>query len=112
MILATLKVVVLPRKRKDALEILRGLLEPTQVKPGCISCRAYQDLSNNNAFVLVEEWESKADLDNHILSDEYTMILALMDISSETPEMKFNLIADSTGLETIEAVRKPVGTEQ
>ena len=112
MILSILKVVVLPRKRKDALEILKSLLEPTQVKPGCISCRAYQDLSNKNAFALVEEWESKADLDNHILSDEYKMILALMDISSETPEMKFNLIADSTGLEKIEAVRKPVRTEQ
>jgi hypothetical protein len=35
-----------------------------------------------------------------------------MDISSEPPEIKFNTVADSAGLEIIEAVRKPVNANK
>ena len=110
MIITTLRIVLPPEKKKESMQILRFLNEPIQVKPGCISCRIYQDVKNPNAFALVEEWESKEDLDKHIISDEYTMILALMDISSAPPEIKFNTIADFSGLETVEAARKPVRT--
>lgn len=112
MIITTLRVVIPAAKRKDALEMLRCLSEPTQAKPGCISCRVYEDLSDGNTFTLVEEWESRAELDSHILSEEYTMILALMDISSSPPEIKFNVISHSVGMETIEAVRNPARTKQ
>ena len=103
MITFTLRIVAPPEKRDDILTAVRSLLGPTQVEPGCISCRFYQEIDNANALVLAQEWASKADLDRHIRSEEYRNILALMDISSEAPEIAFNTIAGTAGIEVIEA---------
>ena len=103
MITFTLRIVAPPEKRDDILTAVRSLLGPTQVGSGCISCRFYQEIDNANALVLAQEWASKADLDRHIRSEEYRNILALMDISSEAPEIAFSTIAGTVGIEVIEA---------
>ncbi len=44
-------------------------------------------------------------LDHHIKSDQYRIILSLMEISGEPPEIKLNTISKTEGLEAIEVVR-------
>jgi len=53
----------------------------------------------------VEEWESQADLDKHIRTDDFRKILAVMDISNEPPEIKFNTVSKTVGMEFIERIR-------
>lgn len=105
MIIATLRIVVPPEKRDAVLQTLRSLLGPTQVQPGCISCQVHQDIENENALTLVEEWESQAELDRHIRSEEYRKVLAVMDMSSKPPEIKFNTVSSTAGMETVVAGR-------
>ena len=105
MITVTLDITASPEKRGEILDILRSFLEPTRVQPGCISCRLYQDLENQNVIAYEEMWQTQADLDRHICSDNYRNILFVMEMSSESPEIKFNTISHSTGMESIEALR-------
>ena len=105
MIIFTLRLLAPHEKRENILKTVRSLLGPTQVEPGCISCRFYQEVDNSNALVLAEEWASKADLDRYIRSEEYRKILALIDISTEAPEITFNTISSTAGMEAIRAAR-------
>ena len=105
MIESTLQIFVPARKREEALEILRMYLGPACHQAGCISCQGFQELDKENTFILIEKWMSQAYLDQHLCSNEYRKVLALMDISCEPPEIKFNTIWNSVGMELLEKLR-------
>ena len=105
MVTVTLWFKVSSEKRKDFLDSARLLIEPTKIQPGCTSCRLYQDLNDPDAVFLVEEWESREELDRYFKSDQFRIILSLMEFSSDCPEFKINTISETEGLEAIEKVK-------
>ena len=107
MILATLRMVVRPDRRNDLLETMRGMLEPARVERGCLSYRLYEDVENRNAFILLEEWTTQEDLERHLSKDTQRGLLALMDLLSERPELRFDTVSHSAGMDLIEDVLKP-----
>ena len=106
MILSTLKMVVRPERRSDLLETMRGMLEPVRVERGCLSYRLYEDVEDRNAFVLLEEWATQEDLERHISKDNQRRLLALMDLLSEQPELRFNTVSHTAGMDLIEDILK------
>ena len=108
-ILVTLRMVVQPEKRSDLLETMRGMLEPTRVERGCLSYRLYEDVADRNTFVLIEEWATQKDLERHIRTDNQQRLLALMDILSEQPVVRFNTVSRTAGMDLIENALKAVG---
>ncbi len=105
MIQALIKLKVVLENREKAAEIIDFLLERIRAESGCLNCHIYQDMSNESTLMLLEEWESRADLERHICSEEYRHILSLIELSSETPEIKFNTISLVEGIEAIESAR-------
>ena len=105
MIIFTLRIKVPAERRKVFLDSARLTIGPTKVQPGCISCEFYQNLNDPDVVLYVEEWESRENLEHHIKSDPYRIILSLMELSAETPEIKLNTISKTEGLEAIEALR-------
>lgn len=102
-LLVVLKIVASPAKRKEILKTIRPLLAPTRVLRGCIRIQFYQDIESLNHMTLVEEWDSRADLDYHLCSDEFRSILAVMEMSSKPPEIHFHTIEKTGGLEFVTA---------
>ena len=86
------------------LETMRGMLEPARVERGCLSYRLYEDVENRNDFFLLEEWATHEDLENHIRTDNQRRLLALMDLLSEQPELRFNTVSHTAGMDLIENV--------
>ena len=109
MILATLKMVVRSERRRDLLETMRGMLEPVRVERGCLSYRLYEDVEDRNTFVLVEEWKTQKDLESHLRTDNQRQLLALMDLLGEQPELRFNSVSHTAGMDLIEHVLKTDG---
>jgi len=72
---------------------------------GCISCHIYGDLQEKNVFMLKEVWRSEEDMDRHLRSDEYRNLLLILEMALEQPEIRFDTISSSTGIETIEKAR-------
>jgi len=103
-ILVTLRMIVRPERRSDLLEAMRGMIEPVRVERGCMSYRLYEDVENRNTFVLVEEWKTQKDLEGHIRTDNERRLLALMDLLGEQPELRFNTVSHTAGMELIEDV--------
>ena len=82
------------------------LLEPARVERGCLSYCLYEDVENRNAFVLLEEWATQEDLESHIRTDNQRRLLALMDLLSDQPELRFNTVSHTAGMDLIENALK------
>ena len=106
MITVTLRLKVSHKQRQDFINSARLILGPTRIKPGCMSCRLYQDLDEPDAVFLVEEWESREELDRHFNSEQCRIILSLMEAADRFPEIKISTVSKMEGLEAIEAVRR------
>jgi quinol monooxygenase YgiN len=96
-------------RRNDLLETMRGMLEPARVERGCLSYRLYEDVENRDAFVLMEEWATQEDLERHISKDNQQRLLTLLDLLSEQPELRFNTVSHTAGMELIGDVLKTEG---
>jgi quinol monooxygenase YgiN len=105
MVLVTIRMVVLPKKYDEVLKILRSTAEWSRIKPGCISSRIYEDAQEENALMFEEMWRSEADLERHLRSEEYRNLLLVIEMALKQPEIRFDTISSSTGIETIEKAR-------
>ncbi len=108
MILATIRMTIPPKKRGDALKIFRLIAEQCKFDPGCIRCRIYGDLQKKNVLMYEEVWKSEEDLEVHIRSDEYLKLLLALEMALKQPEIRFDTISSSAGIETIEKARSQV----
>ena len=107
MVLATIRMIIPPKKRDEALKILRSVVELCRYDPGCLSCHLYGDLQEKNVLMLEEVWRSEEDMDIHLRSDEYRNLLLVLEMARKQPEIRFDTISSSTGIETIEKARTP-----
>jgi quinol monooxygenase YgiN len=102
---ASIRMIIPAKKRKEALIILSSLIEQTRLEEGCISCRLYQDAQEQRALLLEEIWTSKKDLERHLRSDKFLAVLLVVEMAIESPEIRFDVISHSTGIDAIEKVR-------
>ena len=89
---------VLPEKRKELLQTIRALLKLMRTESGCAGYRFYQDTEDNNNFSLVSEWETHADLDRHLLSGRFGILLGAA-IQKQTQDTHITTIAPSKATE-------------
>jgi quinol monooxygenase YgiN len=92
-------------KQKEALEILNSMVEEIQFETGCISCQLYRGVKDNRAIMVEELWECEEDVRRHLRSKKYGKILMVIEMASEFPEIRFDIISGSSGVETIEQAR-------
>lgn len=102
---ASIRMIIPAKKRKEALIILSSLIEQTRLEAGCISCRLYQDVQEQRALLLEEIWTSKKDLERHLRSDKFLAVLLVVEMATESPEIRFDVVSHSTGIDAIEKVR-------
>ena len=105
MVIAMVRVVVPESKRVEVLQALRLLRGPTAARMGCDSFHVYRDDEHENALLLLQQWASEADLDRYIRSDLYSTILAVIETAIEPPDIRFDTIAATAGVELVAAVR-------
>ena len=105
LIQATITMAIPPPKRGEALRIFKSITDQCRDVPGCISCHIYEDLQEKNVLMLQEVWRSEEDLNLHLRSDEYRNLLLILELAPERPEIRFDTISGSTGIETIEKAR-------
>jgi quinol monooxygenase YgiN len=105
MILATIRMKISPQKRGEALKILKSTVEGNRILPGCLSCRIYEDIVEDSVLMYEEMWKSQEELEQHLRSDEYRKVLLVMEMALSHPEVGFNTLSSSTGIEVIEKAR-------
>jgi quinol monooxygenase YgiN len=105
MILATLRMAFSEEKFGEALTVLRSISEQSRIQPGCLSCFLYRNGQRDNALMFQQLWSNEESLDRHLRSDEYRQVLLVLEMAAEKPEIRFDTILRSAGIETIERAR-------
>ena len=105
MVISTLRIVTAPQSRAGVVRTLTAQLGSTRVQPGCHKCDLYQDVENSEVITLIEQWESQADLDLRLRSEDYRAVLEALELSREQPEVHFDTVIRRGGLEVVVATR-------
>ena len=105
MVISTLRIMTARRSHAEVLRTLAAQLGPTRVQPGCLRCDLYRDVEDQGAITLVEEWESQADLDLRLRSEDYRSVLAAIELAQEPPVVHFDTVTRRAGLEIVASAR-------
>ena len=108
MVRSTIRMLIPLEKQAEALEILGSVIEQTQFEPGCVNCRIYRGVEDGRAIMLEELWMSEEDVQQHLRSDKYRNVLLVVEMSVEPPEIRFDVITHSNGVERIEQARAKI----
>jgi quinol monooxygenase YgiN len=104
-VISTLRLIPAPERRRETIEVLRSVQGPTQAQPDCLDCRIYEEENSGRAILYYERWQTEAGLHQHVRSDLYRRLLATLELSSRPPEIRFDSVAASAGMELIEGLR-------
>jgi len=106
MIIVRIIMNVLPEKQLEFNQTLLSMIEPTGKEAGCLSYAVFCDIEDKNRFSLLEEWETREDLDQHIRSHRFGVLLGSKPLLCQPPKIQINTVSQSEGMEAIDAVRK------
>jgi len=84
---------------------LACVVGPTQVQPGCLSCRLFQNWQDPDEFLIEVKWEAVDGLMSHLRSDTYKHLLLLMELSPSPPVLQFYTVEEVRGLELVQQAR-------
>jgi quinol monooxygenase YgiN len=105
MILATLRMAIPVQKRGEALKILKSMVARNRVQPDCEFCRICEDVLEDNVLQFEEMWRSEEEFERYLRSDKYHKVLLVLEMALKQPDIRFDTISSSTGIETIGKAR-------
>ena len=101
MFLAFIKMRVIPEKHKELLQTFQSIVAQMRKENGCVDSNFYQNAENENDFFLVEAWESRETLDDHLRSVRFTVLMGARSLLSRPPEIMIHTVSNSSGLEAV-----------
>ncbi len=70
-------------KIEEVLEHIKELVAITVKEEGCIKYEIYQDEKDKSILTMIEEWESKEALNNHMASEHFKRIVPIIGAFAE-----------------------------
>ena len=105
MVLATVRMTFSRKAFGEALTVLTSMAEQSKVQPGCHDCQIYRNGEMDNVLMFQQLWRDEESLQAYLRSEEYRLLLLVLEMGIEPPEIRFDTISRSTGIETIEKAR-------
>lgn len=97
---------VLPEKRKEVYQTLPSLIELPEIERGCLSYGIFWSIEDENVFSLISEWTSRQELDHHLRSDKFGILLGIKSLLSEPIMINIFTVSDFEGIEAVNSARK------
>lgn len=92
MINATIKLTVPPEKRTEIIQTFKAILGPIRLLQGCLSCNCYVDIEAENNLYFKEEWSTREDLDSHLKSHYFGVLIGAMKLLTQEPVLRINFM--------------------
>jgi quinol monooxygenase YgiN len=99
MVIILVRISVRPEKHRELSQTLHSIVGQVRKESGCLHSGFYQDAENEEDFLVVEEWATQKDLDDHMRSDIFTVLMGAGSIMSRPPEIVIHTVNRSTELE-------------
>ena len=100
----TVTVKVIKGKGEEFLQTIRSLQERLKQEEGFSKCTIYQDVTDERAFNLNEEWTTQDYLDNHLKSDLFRVLIGAVKVLSAESEVRYRLVSHKEGTKVFEVI--------
>jgi len=94
-----LRIKVRPEKRKELSQTLLSIVEPVRKESGCLHSGFYRNGEDEEDFLVVEEWVTQKDWDDHLRSDLFTVLMGAKNLLSRPPGIVIHTVSHSSELE-------------
>ena len=105
MIIVRISMQALIEKKTEMMQTLLSMIEPVRKEKGCLNYDVFYGIDGQRVFNLIEEWETREDLDRHIRSDRFSVLLGTKSLLAKPLEMKIHTVSHSEGAEVLNALR-------
>jgi quinol monooxygenase YgiN len=109
MVRLTLTLVASQSRARSMLEALRSVMGPTRLEPGCLGCLVWKETEDETTLRYAEEWATEVDVRRHVQSDRFTSLLCIMEAAKEPPQVQFDFVTLTRGLDYVAEVRHDSG---
>ena len=92
------------KQSNDLLEVLKSIIGRTQSSPGCLKADIWSNYEDPESFMVYEVWKTKEIMELHLKSKVFRRMIAVMEMSSIEPEIKFIESDHQYGMEWLQGV--------
>jgi quinol monooxygenase YgiN len=93
-------------KFQELYQTLQALLPMIRDEKGCLDCRTYRDVEDEEVLFLSVQWKSLANLEHYMQSENGSALLGAIDLLGETARVGFDRDSPRGGIDTLKRLRK------
>ena len=105
MIVVRIVMNVLPEKQKELVQTILSMIGPMEKEAGCLSCALFCNVEDKNLLHLFEEWQTRKDLDRHLRSEMFSVLLGTKSLLCDPSQIQIHTVSLSEGMESVNATR-------
>ena len=105
MIILRITIDVLPQNHKEVKQTLLSMIETAGKEKGCLRYDVFCGINGKTVFNLIEDWKNREDLERHIRSERFSVLLGTKSLLAKPLEMEIHTVSRSEGMEAVNAIR-------
>ena len=105
MIIVRISIQVLAEKQKEVMQTLLSLMVPMERETGCLSYALLSDIKDKNTLYVLEVWETRQKLDNHLKSDLFGVLLGLKSLLRQPHGIRIYTVEKVEGMRAVLSAR-------
>ncbi|MGD9046065.1 MAG: antibiotic biosynthesis monooxygenase [Desulfobacterales bacterium] len=105
MIVVRIAMNVLQEKQKELVQTILSMIGPMENEAGCLSYALFCNIEDKNLLNLLEEWQTRKDLDRHLRSEMFSVLLGTKSLLCDPPQIQIHTVSHSEGMESVNATR-------
>ena len=92
-ILVIIRMKVLAEKRRELSQTIVSLIGSLRTEKGCLRFDFCQSMEDENELCILEEWDTREDLDRHLKSERFRVLRGAMNLLREPYEMTLHEVS-------------------
>ena len=105
MIVVGIRMNVIPEKQKELVQTLLSMIASMKQEPGCLNYSLYCNMEDRNLLNVLEEWQTREDLDCHFRSEMFGILLGTRTLLSEPHKIRIYTVHRFEGMEAVHTAR-------
>ena len=105
MIIVRITMNVLPEKQKEVAQTLLSMMGPMEKEVGCLSYSLLCDMTDHNLLSVLEEWENRENLDHHLKSDIFGVLLGTKSLLCRPHGIRIYTVQQAEGMNAVRTAR-------
>ena len=98
MILVIIRMKVFAEKRKELSQTIASLIGSLRTEKGCLRCDFCQNIEDENELCIIEEWDTRENLNSHLKSERFKVLRGAMSLLQEPYELMVYTVLHPAGM--------------